>query len=119
MWTLCEIAQDTVHGCEQDGQKSLNLKNLHSHSGNIQKCTSILLIKYWVKSDNEENIKQDKSTDYQESYMVIRDYTFEEMTFKQKLKLKIPFEEVVAEQTTLNKYLKGICDSYVAVWRSS
>ena len=46
-----------LHGCEQDGQKSLNLKNLHTHSGNIQKCTSKLLIKCWVKSDDEENIK--------------------------------------------------------------
>lgn len=73
---MCEIAQDTVTWREQDGQKSLNLKNLHTHSGNIQKCTSKLLIKCWVKSDNEENIKQDKSTDYKESYIVIRDCIF-------------------------------------------
>lgn len=104
---MCEIAQDTVHGCEPDGQKSLNLKNLHSHSGNIQKCTSKLLIKCWVKSDNEENIKQDKSTDYKESYMVIGDCIFEEMTFKQKLKLKIPLEKSRQNKLLLTKILRA------------
>lgn len=48
---------------------------------------SILFIKCQVKSDNEENIKQDKYTEYEESYMVIRECIFEKMIFKQKLKL--------------------------------
>lgn len=83
------------------------MKNLHTHSGNIQKCTSKLLIKCWVKSDNEENIKQDKSTDYKESYIVIRDCIFEEMTFKQKLKLKIPLEKSKQNKLLLTKILRA------------
>lgn len=53
----------------------------------------ILFIKHWVKSDNEENIKQDKCIDYEESYIVSQKCIFEEMTFKQKLKLKISLEK--------------------------
>ena len=64
---------------------------------------SILFIKCWVKSDNEENIKQDKCIDYEESYIVIRKCIFEEMTFKQKLKLKISLEKSSRQKKLLEQ----------------
>lgn len=73
---------------------------------------SILFIKRWVKSDNEENIKQDKCIDYEGSYIVSQKCIFEEMTFKQKLKLKISLEKSSKHKKLLEQrsYGKSICD---------
>ena len=46
-------------------------------------------------------------TDYKESYIVIRDCIFEEMTFKQKLKLKIPLEKSKQNKLLLTKILRA------------
>lgn len=49
-----------------------------------QKYINESFIKCQVKSDNEENIKQGKDREYEESYMMITECIFEEVTFMQK-----------------------------------